>query len=165
MRTHTCVTPHLTLHNHYWNILVTLCCSSSAIMSSRIYHDSPKKNCFIGAVQAGQTIIQAAASFGIPQSTASDLWHKFQQTGSTHSRPQSGWPIKISDHTKQTVTHAAKIQHRKTMKISATLSHQPSQLHLFGRFLLKMDFIKGRQGRLYSNKGAEDQKEAMGHQP
>src|SRR5882762_192135 len=37
----------------------------------------------------------------------------------------------------------------KLLKISTTLSHQPSQPHLFGRFLLKMDFIEGRQGRLY----------------
>ena len=46
-------------------------------------HDSPTKNRFIGAVQAGQTISRAAHENGIAQQTGSDLWQKFQETGST----------------------------------------------------------------------------------
>ena len=47
---------------------------------------------FIGAVQAGKTVAAATREQNIPQHTASDIWHKFQQTGSTHNLPHSGCP-------------------------------------------------------------------------
>jgi transposase len=67
-------------------------------MSTCTQHDSPKKNCFISAVQSGQTIKDAAAVYDIPQQTTSDIWHKFQKTGLTHNLQQSGQPKKITPH-------------------------------------------------------------------
>ena len=53
-------------------------------MSTRTHHDSPKKNNFIGAVQAGQPLTKAAKELSIPKQTASGIWQKFNKTGSTH---------------------------------------------------------------------------------
>ena len=72
-------------------------------MSTRIQHDSPKKNRFISAVQSWQTIKDAAAVYDIPQQTASNVWHKFQKTGSTHNLWQSGRPKKITPHVEHAI--------------------------------------------------------------
>jgi transposase len=82
-------------------------------MSQRIQHDSPKKNKFIGAVLAGNTIKEAANTHNIPQSTASDIWHKYKKTGSTHNLPRSGCPNKVTTHTSRAITRLAKQNHRK----------------------------------------------------
>jgi transposase len=84
-------------------------------MSSHIYHDSPKKNRFIGAIQAGQSLTEAANNFNIPKQTASDLWKKFQKTGSTHARPRSGRPSKISARMKRTIVREARANRRKPL--------------------------------------------------
>jgi transposase len=84
-------------------------------MSSHIYHDSPKKNRFIGAIQAGQSLTEAANNFNIPKQTASDLWKKFQKTGSTHAHPRSGRPSKISARMKRTIVREARANRRKPL--------------------------------------------------
>jgi hypothetical protein len=56
-------------------------------MPTHSQHDSPMKNRFIGAVQAGLTITAAAKENDIPRHTASDIWHKYQTTGLTHNLP------------------------------------------------------------------------------
>jgi hypothetical protein len=53
-------------------------------MSGCTHHDTPKKNRFIGAVQAGKPLTKAAADL---DTTASNLWVKFNDMGSTHARP------------------------------------------------------------------------------
>lgn len=78
---------------------------------ARIHHNSPKKNRFIGCVLAGNTVEAAGKQYNIPQSTASDIWRKFQQTGSTHNRPRSGRPAKITSRTTHAVIREAK-KHR-----------------------------------------------------
>ena len=75
----------------------------------------PKKTRFIGAVQAGQSIVEASNNFDIPKQTASDLWHKFQQTGSTHALPRSGRPPKITNRMKWSVIREAKMNCRKPL--------------------------------------------------
>jgi len=48
-------------------------------MPAHICHNSPKKNRFIGAVQAGIPITKAAELHHIPKQTASDIWLKFKK--------------------------------------------------------------------------------------
>jgi transposase len=99
-------------------------------MPHSYYHNFPKKNRFIGRLQAGLTISEAAQAADIPQQTASDLARKFRETGSTHARARSGRPRKITDHTKRTVIREANAYRRKPLseignlvqpEISATL--------------------------------------------
>jgi transposase len=72
------------------------------------HHDSPKKNRFIGSVQSGLKVAQAARLHDIPQSTASSIWHKFKDTGSTHVRPQTGRPAKVTPHLTREIVHKSK---------------------------------------------------------
>ena len=60
------------------------------------FHDSPKKNRFIGAIFSGVPKGQAADQNGILRSTAQRLWRKFVKTGSTHALPRSGQPRKLT---------------------------------------------------------------------
>jgi hypothetical protein len=50
-------------------------------------HDSPSKNCFIGAVIAASSVSEAAHQDNIPPSTAVDLYKKYQKMGSTKNCP------------------------------------------------------------------------------
>lgn len=84
-------------------------------MSTYVHHDSPKKNRLIGAIQAGLSIRQAASNLGIPDSTASDLWRKFQQTGTTHTRPRSGRPSKITNRARRSVIREARANRQKPL--------------------------------------------------
>jgi transposase len=84
-------------------------------MSTRTHHDSPKKNRFIGAVQAGQPLTKAAKELGIPKQTASDIWQKFNKMGSTHARPRSRCPPKITNRIKRAVIRDAKSNRRKPL--------------------------------------------------
>src|SRR5882762_2025383 len=77
-------------------------------MSTRTHHNSPKKNHFIGAGQAGQPLTKAAKELSIPKQTASDIWQKFNKTGSTHTHPWSGCPPKITNRIKRAVIRDAK---------------------------------------------------------
>ena len=77
-------------------------------MPQNSQHDSPTKNHFIGAVQARQTISQAAHKNSIAQQAGSDLWRKFQETRSTTNRRQSGHPKKLTSRTVSKVVHDSK---------------------------------------------------------
>lgn len=76
-------------------------------------HYSPKKNWFIEAVEAGKSIQAASDHYGIPFSTARDIWHKFQESGSTHAQPCSGRPVKITNWMCWTIIHKAKANQKK----------------------------------------------------
>lgn len=82
--------------------------------SSRSQHDSPKKNRLVGAIKAGMSITEAARLTGIPCQTASDIWHKYIKTGTTHNRPRSGRPHKVTDHMKALVVRRAVKERRVT---------------------------------------------------
>ena len=60
------------------------------------YHDTPRKNRFVGAVFSSQPLAEAAKQNQIPRTTASRLWKKFVKTGSTHTQPRSGRPPKVT---------------------------------------------------------------------
>ena len=83
------------------------------VIMTRIHHDSPKKNWFINCVLADNTVKATGEQFNILQSTASDIWHKIQQTGLTHKCPQSGCLAKITPCTTCAVIHEAKKHHCK----------------------------------------------------
>ena len=84
-------------------------------MLSCTQHNSPKKNRFIRTVQAGKTMAAAACEHNIPQHTASDIWHKLQQTGSTHNLPRSGCPKIITPCMGHNIIHEAKKSHHKPL--------------------------------------------------
>lgn len=90
-------------------------------MSPYTHHDSPKKNRFIGAVEAGTSIRQAAFDNKIPDSTANDLWRKYQQSGSTHTRPRSGRPRKITNRVRRAVICEAKANGQKPLDVIGKL--------------------------------------------
>jgi len=75
--------------------------------TSRIQHDTPKKNRFIGLVQGGKSVRQAGAITGIPSSTACDLWKKWSATGTTQNLARSGRPSKVTDRMKRTLIRKA----------------------------------------------------------
>ncbi|KAJ3523873.1 hypothetical protein NMY22_g11245 [Coprinellus aureogranulatus] len=75
--------------------------------TARVQHDSPRKNRFIGMVQAGRSVAQAARDTSLPSSTAYDLWNKFKQTGTTHNQPRSGRPKKVGTRLKRQVIRTA----------------------------------------------------------
>jgi hypothetical protein len=79
---------------------------------TRTHHDSPKKNRFIGAVLAGQTVQATGKENRIPQSTANDIWHKYQKTGSMHCRHRCGQPRKITPRIRRAVVREAKRNRR-----------------------------------------------------
>jgi transposase-like protein len=93
-------------------------------MPSRTQHDSPKKNRFIGAVQAGKTVAAAAREHNIPQHTASDIWHKFRRTGSTHNLPRSGRPkVIIPRMSRNIIFEVKKSRHKPLTEVGqATIS-------------------------------------------
>lgn len=74
-------------------------------MSKRILLDSPLKNRFIGTVLAGKSVSKAAEVYGIKHTTAYDLFHKYQQTGSTHRRAGSGRHKQISPRDERRVRY------------------------------------------------------------
>ena len=76
------------------------------------HHNSPKKNRLIGSIQSGLSISAAGCAQGIPRKTASDLWHKFQEMGTTHTRPRFGRPRKVTSRTKHQIVKTSKHERR-----------------------------------------------------
>jgi transposase len=77
--------------------------------------DSPHKNRFIGALQAGLNVSQAAKENDIRLTTAKNLAEKFRETGSTHRRPGSGRPTKVTSRVQRSITKEAKKDRRKPL--------------------------------------------------
>ena len=84
-------------------------------------HDSPKKNQFIGAVEAGKSIRAAAATYDIPPATAQDIWKKFQETGTTHMRSGRCQPAKITNRLKRSVIREARANRRLALGLVGKL--------------------------------------------
>jgi len=111
---------------------------------TRIHHDSPKKNWFINCVLADNTVKATGEQFNILQSTASDIWHKIQQTGLTHKCPQSGCLAKITSCTTCAVIHEPRSTTASISLQLAKWSHPPSLHLLFGKFSQMKDSIVGK---------------------
>lgn len=80
----------------------------------RTQHDSPRKNRLIGAILGGQNVTTAARMMGMPRSTASDIWKKYNETGTTQNRRRSGRPKKVRSHTERAIVREALQNRRKT---------------------------------------------------
>jgi hypothetical protein len=62
------------------------------------HYDSPRQNQFIGCVQVDpkHNIARAAQAENINPCSACDIWHKFNETGTTHCRPGQGRPSELT---------------------------------------------------------------------
>ncbi|KAJ7587668.1 hypothetical protein C8J56DRAFT_755644, partial [Mycena floridula] len=78
--------------------------------------DSPRKNRFIGAIQAHDNVAKACNDYGIPPSTGYDLWNKFLETGTTSNRPRSGRPSKLDEAGKAEVVRKVVQSRRKAFQ-------------------------------------------------
>ena len=78
-----------------------------------VQHDTPTKNWFIGAMEATGKLGESAAKYGIKPSTASNLWTKYKNTGTTKNLPHSGRPPKLSDHGRRLVVQNCVNERRK----------------------------------------------------
>ena len=84
--------------------------------TSRIQHDSPKKNRLIGALLAGKGLREAVRMTNLQKSTATDIWKRYQQTGSTKNRPHSGRPKVVTDRLKRQIINSAKKSRREAFQ-------------------------------------------------
>ena len=84
-------------------------------------HDSPKKNWFIGAVEAGKSIRAAAATYDISPATAQDIWKKFQETSTTHMWSGHCQPAKITNQLKRSVIRKARANQRLALGLVGKL--------------------------------------------
>ena len=66
------------------------------IMAWQPLLDSPLKNHFIGSIQTGKSIWQAAKDHNIAPATANDIYHKYNKTGTTHWCAGSGRPSTVT---------------------------------------------------------------------
>ena len=85
----------------------------TANKTARIQHDTPTKNRFIGAMEATGKLRESAAKYGIKPSTASNLWTKYKNTGTTKNIPRSGRPPKLSDRGQRLVVRNCLKDRRK----------------------------------------------------
>lgn len=76
-------------------------------------HPPSVKDKFIGAAVTGTSIREAARQFGIPKSTAQDIWTKYKATGSTENLPKSGRPKKVTPRMERTIVREALSNRRK----------------------------------------------------
>jgi hypothetical protein len=118
-------------------------------MSSHIYHDSPKKNRFIGAMQAGQSLTEATNNFDIPKQTASDLWKKFQKTGLTHILDLDIPQKSVLARNKQLSMRQEPIAESLFMKLENS-SHPTFPPAQSGPFCMRLGCIGGKPVRLYT---------------
>ena len=74
--------------------------------------DSPRKNRFIGYIQAGNSVRAAARDFSIPQRTANQLYNKFKEMGTTHRKTGSGRPTDVTPHMMWRIRYLLVTNHR-----------------------------------------------------
>jgi transposase len=75
----------------------------TANKTTRVQHDTPVKNRFIGAMEATGKLRQSGAKYGIKASTVSDIWTKYKNTNTTKNQPRSGRPSKLTDRAQRLV--------------------------------------------------------------
>jgi transposase len=93
--------------------------------TSRVQHDSPKKNRLIGMVVAGMPVLKASTAVGIPSPSAYRIVNKYRATGSTSNLPRSGRPTAVSDRTRRAVVRTAKNERRKPFQEIANTMADP----------------------------------------
>lgn len=58
--------------------------------------DTPLKNRIVGHIEATQSVAKASAYYQVAWSTCHDVFHWYQETGTTSNLPRSGWPTILS---------------------------------------------------------------------
>lgn len=86
------------------------------VRTSRTQHDTPRKNRFIGRVEAKQNIVDAANAENIPPDTAYKILRKYRQTGTTSNLPRSGRPRIVTDREERHIIRDATNHRRKTLQ-------------------------------------------------
>ena len=81
--------------------------------TTRVQHDTTTKNKFIGAMEAMGKLCQSASKYGIKSSTASDIWTKYKNTGTTKNCLRSGRPPKLTDCAQRLVVWNCVKNHQK----------------------------------------------------
>jgi transposase len=85
----------------FYNNYGVLSLQMPPVCTSRTQHDTPRKNRFIGRVEAKQNIVDAANAENIPPDTAYKILRKYRQTGTTSNLPRSGRPRIVTDREEQ----------------------------------------------------------------
>lgn len=109
--------------------------------TSRIQHDSPKKNRLIGALLAGKGLREAAQMTDFKKSTAADIWKRYQQTGSTKNRPRSGRPKVVTDRLKRQIINAAKKSRRQPFQEIANIRNVLAEEGYHRRVARKVPYL------------------------
>ena len=86
--------------------------------------DTPTKNRLIGAIQSTGNVAASARKYGFRYSTAWDLWAKFKETGTTHTRPCPGRPKKVTDRVRRLLVRNA-TKSRRTNLLTLGSEVQP----------------------------------------
>ena len=120
---------------------------SLSFHSLMTYHDSPKKNQFIGAVFAGLPLEEAARQHQIPHSTTQGLWWKFVKTGSTHALPHTGRPAKVTPRLTRHLVRDSKKNRRQPLRELGNNPEINVPLPSSTVHSLIKDIIGGRLGR------------------
>ena len=115
--------------------------------TSRIQHDSSKKNRLIGALLAGKGLCKAARMTNLQKSTAADIWKRYQQTGSTKNQPHSGCPKVVTDRLKRQIINAAKKVDESRSRRSRTTSSPKSATQPSGMYWPRKDTIDALHAR------------------
>lgn len=84
--------------------------------SSRRQLDSPTKNRLIGAIEVQKNVAKACRDMNVPPTTGYDLWHKYQETGSTHNRSRSGRPRVTTNEGREKIVEMAVNNRRKPLE-------------------------------------------------
>lgn len=83
------------------------------LKTSRVQHDDARKNQFIGAVVAGQSIRKAGRDYGFAPSTAQGIYTKFKKQGFVENLPRTGRPKKTTDREERLIVRKALADRRQ----------------------------------------------------
>jgi len=82
------------------------------MVRTRTVFDTPTKNRFIGAIENGMDVKEAGRKYSINKSSAYRLWKKYVEMGTTHARPRSGRPRKVTPRVKHALVKESKKNRR-----------------------------------------------------
>jgi hypothetical protein len=100
----------------FYNNYCILSLQMPPVRTSHTQLDSPRKNRFIGRIEAKQNIVNAANAENIPPDTAYKILRKYRQTGTTSNLPRSGRPRIVTDREEWHIIRDATNHRRKTLQ-------------------------------------------------
>ena len=81
--------------------------------TSRTQYDTPTKNQFISAVEAGKSVCEGGSMFGIKKSSAHRIWKRYETRRNLQNLQCSGRPKEVSNRTKWLMVQTAVTNCRK----------------------------------------------------